>query len=132
MKHCLFIAVLLFCFSGSAAGPISTTVHIEFTHPGDDGVVGMASLIEWKWTADTTLSWNQWAMITDTITPLVSPTIDTAHFEIEFPGEGEYYIAVRAADEVPNWSERCPKIKVVLYDQEGPSCSPASLIGVDR
>ena len=131
MKHVLMtVFILLFCFGGISAGPINTTIDVEFIHPGDDMDVGTASLLVWKWTIDTTMTWDQWTMITDTITPLISPTLDTAHFDIEFPESGTYWIGVMVADEVPNWSGICLKLKLVLYDKVGPSCATGTIIGV--
>ncbi len=133
MKHILMILfILVVCFGWLSAGPIQTTVHVEFSHFGDNGTEGTASILEWKWTANTFQAWSQWTMITDTMTPLLGGTIDTAHFAIEFPGDGEYFIAVRAADEVSNWSNVCTKVKIVLFDQIAPSCSPITIIGIDR
>ena len=147
MKHIFMIAiVLVFCFGGLSAGPVATTSYIEWTHPGDNENVqndtSYASIIEWKWIADITLPWSEWNMITDTITPRMAGTIDTLVFDIEFPTTDiDYFIGVRAGDEIQpygpnqgkrNWSDVCFKVKVVLWDQTPPGCSPGRLIRVEQ
>lgn len=114
-------AISLFCFPVQS-GPISKSISIPFIHTGDDADVGTASLLEWKWSADTTLSWDQWTMVSNSITPMVAYTPDTAIFEVVFPDNGIYWIAVNAADEVNNWSGVCIIAEVRVPDIIAPSC----------
>ena len=132
MKHLTLIFLFLFCFGMVTAGPISTTVDVAFSHPGDDPTDGTATLIEWKWTADTTLSWDQWSMITDTITPQPFGTADTVAFDIVFPDNGLYWIGKNAYDDAGNQSGPCVHGQVDLPDITGPSCSPGTIIGITR
>jgi len=133
MRHILVtIFVLIFCFGGLSAGPVNTDIEIEFTHPGDDGIVGTAYQIEWRWTDDTLASWSDWNMITDTITPQVALTLDTAYLSVEFPDNGYYWVAVRASDEAQNWTDICMIHEIFLPDQTGPSCIISTVLSVVR
>ena len=133
MKHiAIAVFLLLFCFGGVSAGPISTEVEIIFNHPGDDSVSGTASLIQWKWTSDTALAWSRWVFITDTVMPLPYGTADTAVFDIEFPDNGIYWIGANASDEVNHWSGKCVLTEVDLPDISGPSCISVVAIRVTR
>lgn len=131
MKHVLMATmIMIFCFGALSAGPIQTTVDLEFNHPGDDGIVGTATTIIFYWTADTTSL--SWVFITDTVTPVESPTLDTAHFDIEFPDNGSYWIGANAIDEAGNESGMCIFGRVDLPDITGPSCVTGTIIGVTR
>ncbi len=132
MRHTLVTTfVLLFCF-GAYAGPVQTEITMEFSHPGDDGTVGTAAKIEWRWTTDTLANWPDWILITDTITPQLALTLDTAFLAIEFPEDGTYWIAVTAKDEASNWTDICSVNEITLADEVGPSCISATVLSVVR
>lgn len=139
MKHLLItilLALIVGC-TGIESDPVTVPVTIVFTHTGDDGIVGLASLIEWKWATDTLKSWDQWTMITDTITPQIPLTLDTAYFEIVFPDNGIYWIGLNTADEPQahlnggrNWSGICVKATIYLPDNIAPACIVSDIIEV--
>jgi hypothetical protein len=85
----------------SVAGSIVT---IAWTAPGDDGSDGQAAEYDVRYSAGPITS-STW----DTDTPLASPpspaeagTEETA--QIDASGMGSLYVALKTADEVPNWS----------------------------
>jgi len=108
------VAVLMIIFSVAIVPvhALGAEIRIEFTAPGDDGTVGTASeyLIFYS-----TVSFN--AANVDSLVNV--GIVDTAHFCAAPLSAGAveqctltglldgttYWIAIKAADEVPNWSE---------------------------
>ncbi len=89
----------------SAATATPTSITISWTSPGDDGSSGTASEYDIRYSASPITGAN-W----DATTPAVGePTPQVAGATESFTISGltpstQYYIAIKAADEVPNWS----------------------------
>lgn len=83
-------------------GP-SPTLH--WTAPGDDGTVGRAAEYDIRYSTEL-ITENNWSMagsVSGEPVPSVSGTPEQYTVEGLDPGT-EYYFAIKAADEVPNWS----------------------------
>lgn len=77
---------------------VADTLH--FTAVGDDGMVGTADHYDLRMTTDTTLSWDQWAVI-PTGQPLPSGEAESLSVDIT----ETTHFQIRAYDEADNWSE---------------------------
>lgn len=102
---------------------------VTFTAPGDDGDVGQAS--------EYLVYYSQIAFADTTVDSLLAlGLVDTAHFctppdtagAVEqcvlegLSGDTRYWVAIKAADEVPNWSELSNVISAVTPDDAAPGC----------
>lgn len=79
-------------------------VGVEWTAPGDDGQRGTASRYEVRYSSTriTEKNWEDAGRAWSEPRPARSGTRQGVHFVHEF--SSDIYVAVRAADEVPNWS----------------------------
>ena len=82
-----------------------TTVQLSWTASGDDGVQGTASQYDLRYRTDGPITGDSTfylGVIIPTQAPKAAGVLE--EYIIELPA-GVYYFAIKAADEVPNWSE---------------------------
>ncbi|MFC1475923.1 fibronectin type III domain-containing protein [Candidatus Zixiibacteriota bacterium] len=85
---------------------MDSAIVVAWTAPGDDGDMGVAAQYDVRYSTALITSENFYThtRLTTVISPSVSGTIDTATITGLTPNTG-YYVAIKTADEVPNWSE---------------------------
>jgi hypothetical protein len=122
----LLVLAVVFLFKGCTltAEEITRTVHFTWTATGDDGTLGTASEYVIKYSTSIDSLTNNWDaceyIVYDGVIPVafmpMSWTID-----IVFPATGTYYFAIKAADEVPNWSNISNIISIPILDDIAPA-----------
>ena len=124
MKSLLF-SLLLFAVSANA----QTSITVVWTAPGDDGYVGTADRYELVFSTDSTDLYAQvddfkgcgsCAAVTGLPTPLVAGTVQ----EVTVSGlelDTFYWVAMRAGDEIPNWSGISNIVKISTRDSVPPA-----------
>ena len=101
----VILVILLFSKSLLFADDTITTVHLVWAAPGDDGTQGIATQYDLRYRVDGPIigdSTFYLGVIIPTQPPNSAGTLEECI--IELPA-GVYYFAIKAADEVPNWSE---------------------------
>ncbi len=111
MRHRLLLLAILF-LSAAPAWAQLPSITLDWTAPGDDGMVGTASTYQLRWSTtrpDTTSaaamdSW--WASATQVAgLPVPLPAGSAQSVTIARSWEpGSYYFVLKACDEVPNCS----------------------------
>jgi len=81
------------------------TVTVAWTAPGDDDDVGTADAydLRWSYAGITAVTWEAATPAADLPAPAVSGTAQSASFDVT--GKATVSVALRTADEVPNWSD---------------------------
>ena len=116
-RHTFIITSLVFILTLSAVPSFAltsvvmegTSIKLHWTAPGDDGAIGRASSYEIRCSTqncgvDTASWWNK--AVTCPGVPTPSPSGYTDSFTIiGLEPDSTYYIAIRAVDNVGNWSE---------------------------
>lgn len=119
-------AVLYSC-AKITADPVSVTV--EWTAPGDDGDVGTADRYDMVYTTDSTDLANavfdfsgcsSCTFVTGLPAPLIAGTTQEVTISGLVPNE-RYWVAMRAGDEVPNWSSISNIIGFDTPDSDAPA-----------
>lgn len=82
-----------------------TIVNLSWTAPGDDGRTGKASAYEFRYSLQpiTASTWSQATKVVTTIAPATAGTTQSLRV-MGLPANQWYYFALKAADEMPNWS----------------------------
>ncbi|MEE9442367.1 MAG: T9SS type A sorting domain-containing protein [candidate division Zixibacteria bacterium] len=112
MKKLIFICliflltIMLLCNSQTFSAAVTDNAAIvSWTAPGDDGQFGYAAQYDIRYSTVpiTEANWDSATQVQNEPTPSVANT--TESFAITGLASGvQYYIAIKAADEVPNWS----------------------------
>lgn len=106
MKRLLMLfALLVIGCSAPQAGEI--TVIVKWTAPGDDGMVGQVSSYQVRAcevTDSTLFNWDMADVFYDYTNPMAPSGQPDSVVMTGFNSESHYCFAVKAADEVPNWS----------------------------
>ena len=103
------VGLLLLTHTAAAQTAADSTITLDWTASGDDGVVGTATSYDLRYrtvgvTGTDTLSWwNAATRVTGLPAPHASGTPDTMPVRGLTPLT-TYYFVLRVADEVPNWS----------------------------
>jgi len=110
--------LLVACLSGTPAlaafhviDSSANTITLTWTAPGDDLDVGTASLYDLRY-SDSPITEANWGQATRAIgepTPKIAGSTETFTVSGLYP-DTLYYFAIKAADEVPNWSTLSPVI----------------------
>lgn len=81
------------------------TVTVAWTAPGDDGDVGTADAydLRWSYAGINGGTWDAATPAANLPAPAVAGTIQMASFDVA--GKAAVYVALKTADEVPNWSD---------------------------
>lgn len=122
--YCLMVVAL------AATCNAQTSVTVIWTAPGDDGDVGTADRYEMVFSTDSTDLYAQvgdfkscpsCVLVSGLPRPLVAGTVQEAVISGVSPNT-DYWVAMRAGDEVPNWSGISNIIKVhISKDVTAPS-----------
>lgn len=88
-----------------AGAPTPTTITVRWTSPGDDGNSGLAAQYDLRHSTSpiTEANWSAATRVTGMSAPKAAGTPDSHTVTGLIPGTN-YYFAIKAADEVPNWS----------------------------
>jgi hypothetical protein len=102
------------------SGTPSRSVSLSWTSPGDDVDEGQASHYDIRYsnTAMTEASWDSATVVANPPTPKVSGQLE--HFTMTDLPLGRWYFALRAADEVPNWSLLSNVVEALVADVTAP------------
>ena len=85
--------------------PTGTSVDIKWKSAGDDGIYGLATCLEIAITSDSTLPFDEWPRLyCDDLPPPIEPGLTQSYTITGLESDTEYYIRLRTADEMPNWS----------------------------
>lgn len=100
----------------------STSVTLRWTAPGDDSSQGRAAIYDIRYATSqiTSANWNSAIQVAG------EPTPQTAGSQEQFTvsslqPEVTYYLAIKTADEVPNWSALSNVVHVATPDQTPPA-----------
>nr|MBN2278352.1 T9SS type A sorting domain-containing protein [candidate division Zixibacteria bacterium] len=98
-------AIIILGFANAEATITMTSVTLHFTAPGDDGNSGQATEYDIRYSLSpiNESNWDQAVQAAGEPIPSVCGCIDSFYVEGLNPGT-TYYFAIKAADEVPNWS----------------------------
>jgi len=112
------------------AEPEGENLRLRWTAPGDDGLLGQASLYDLRWSRQqlTTLNFQQ-AEALPTPAPASAGTLEQLLLE-GLPREEQLFFAILVADEVGNWSE-LSNIAEVFSPGEAPA-APLDLRVLER
>ncbi|MBU0982865.1 MAG: fibronectin type III domain-containing protein, partial [candidate division Zixibacteria bacterium] len=88
-----------------AAAPTANSVTLTWTAPGDDGSSGTASQYDIRYSTSTITdaNWNSATQVTGEPTPQIAGSAESMDVTGLDPAT-TYYFAIKAGDEVPNWS----------------------------
>jgi len=98
-------AIIIFGFATAEAQITMTSVTLHFTAPGDDGYIGQAAEYDIRYSLEPIdeSNWDQAMQAADEPMPAPCGCIDSFCVDGLSPNT-TYYFAIKAADEVPNWS----------------------------
>jgi DNA-binding beta-propeller fold protein YncE len=101
----------------SIAAVAESSVTLAWTAPGDDGLDGTASAYEIRYgeTPVTEESWDDAVAVTEPAHPAVAGSQETYAVK-GLTLATEYFFALKAADEVPNWSLASNAVSVITHD----------------
>lgn len=134
----LIMAAIVFSISLGFAGPVMaaqepltapaatpTSVTLNWTAPGDDGTNGTAAQYDIRYSLSTITdaNWNSATQVAGEPTPQSAGTPETFDVTGLTPGT-TYYFAIKAADEIPNWST----ISNVVIKATEPENTPPAVI----
>jgi len=123
----------LFVFLLFAATAAPTCVRLSWTAPGDDGYVGRANVYDLRYSLDSAFLVNNFAAapkVLGMIRPRASGT-DEEFVVAGLQTGTRYYFALKAADEVPNWSRLSNVIGKVALESSCTALEPCLQIRID-
>lgn len=86
--------------------PLMVMLAMTWTAPGDDGHEGLATVYDMRVAADSMdliLDWENCLQMEGLPAPDSAGTVQ--EYELPSLPTGTYYVAIKTADEVPNWSD---------------------------
>ncbi len=105
-----------------------TSITLTWTAPGDDGTIGTAMQYDIRHAASPITEANWEAAVQVDGEPAPQPTGSAESFIVEGLSSGTtYYFAIKAADEVPNWSVLSNVVSRQTLDEEIPPAVIADL-----
>ena len=105
MRNCLVFLLWLTILPLCRSDVFAASVNLKWTAPGSNGMVGRASQYDIRYSS-VPVTEATWPLATKVTNPPVpKPAGNTEYFTITglLPG-ATYYVALKAADAVPNWS----------------------------
>jgi len=131
--HSLWLAIFILCMAMATgvqaklelAAASANSITLTWTAPGDDGSVGQAAQYDIRYSLSNITEAN-WASATQVSgEPTPSTAGSTENFEVSgLSPSTTYYFAIKAADEVPNWS---PLSNVVIKSTTAEETPPAAV-----
>jgi len=105
-----------------AQSPTSSSVTLFWTAPGDDGTSGTASEYDVRYSTSpiTEANWGLANQADGEPTPQIAGSSESFVITGLDPNT-TYYFAIKAADEVPNWSELSNVVSVTTPDTQAPA-----------
>jgi Tol biopolymer transport system component len=96
--------------------PPGRLITLTWTAPGDDGAEGRATgyEIRYRMSPITEQSWDSATVVTSPPVPKIAGQLE--HFSVAGLPDGTYYFAVKAADEIPNWSACSNTVTAAVAD----------------
>ncbi len=116
-----------------AAGAVTaTSVQLNWTSPGDDGITGTAAQydIRYSTSAITAANFELATTVTGAPTPAVAGTSQSVTVSGLIPNT-PYYFAMKTADEVPNWSGLSNVVLATTEAGTGDTTPPAAVTDLD-
>ena len=105
LAACIALAAIAPCAGPACAKPASSSLTLEWTSPGDDGTIGVATRYELRYSKSPITMDNFWQA-----TPaqdLPPPGMAGQHEKVKIRGlepDQRYYFAIRTVDDQNNWS----------------------------
>lgn len=128
MKIILLIIIFLIFLMNGCSDSKSETATIQtirtFTATGDDGIVGTASEYDLRYSTNRDSLINHWEScisIPGLPSPNIAGTAETLYINLTVETDLTYFFAIKAADEVPNWSEISNIVSMSFPDVTSPS-----------
>ena len=106
IASCFIVLLSVNSFAGLISSePTCSTITISWTAPGDDGDVGIANQYDIRYSTSmiTEANWNLAIQVTGEPSPQPAGSLEAFTITGLEPST-LYYLAIKAADEVPNWS----------------------------
>lgn len=102
-------------------GPPGREVRLTWTSPGDDGATGRAARYEIRYAAGvlTDSSWSSAAMVPSVPLPKVGGRAEA--LTLTAMPLGRWFLGIRTADEVPNWSGLSNQVEAIVADFVAPA-----------
>jgi len=120
----VILSCFLLSFGATAAfgQGATTSVTLNWTAPGDDGSSGTAAEYDIRYSTSpiTEQNWDQVSQAEDEPTPQIAGSDETFTISGLIPNT-TYYFALKASDEVPNWSALSNVASVTTLDTEAPA-----------
>ena len=113
----VFLFVVMWVSVGCGQSDIDVT--IKFIAVGDNGLSGSASVYDLRYSADS-LDWDNAIQINNEPIPRISGTMEEITTTLNLLGETEYYFALKAGDEIPNWSPMSNVVSFLTPDNIAP------------
>ncbi len=133
-KHISLFVALIVCLIllpqiSDAATATPTTVTMSWTATGDDGNVGTATTydIRYSTSAITPANWDDATLATGEPNPQISGTTETFTVTDLTPST-LYYFAIKASDEVPNWSNLSNVLSISTLPEDN---APGRIAGLN-
>lgn len=126
-KICFMVSVfciIFFCFTVTChSAPVPVPIYIKFAWPGDDSLTGLCTGIDFRTASDsaTIINWNNARLVIIDLSPKLPGTVDSVAIDTLFKTETVYYIAGKAFDEVPNYSQLSNICLLYVADNKAPS-----------
>jgi len=117
------IALALIGCTSVGSDPVAITTTFRYTAPGDDGILGQASLTQIRVASsedDLINNWDSCTIISEHI-PWPPGVWDSLEVEYNIESWGSYVFALKVADEVPNWSQLSNVLTIHIVDAFPPS-----------
>lgn len=113
----------------TAPAATPTSVTLNWTAPGDDGSSGTASQYDIRYSLSTITdaNWTSATQVAGEPTPQTAGTAESFDVTGLTPGT-TYYFAIKAADEVPNWSTLSNVVAKATEPENTPPAAIADLI----
>ena len=124
----LCLAVLILTGNIYGADATQTTVTLTWTAPGDDGDAGTAVQYDVRYSTVpiTGSNWGSAVQVTGEPTPQSAGSLETMTVTGLQPGT-MYYFAIKAADEMPNWSALSNVVGVSTLSSDPPPAAVLTL-----
>ncbi len=133
MKKAIICLVLVLGFAIGCSSQSSIT--LEWTAVGDDGMLGRASQYDLRYSSDSTLlvAWDSALVVTGE--PIPKPSGELESFSVGVVGliSGvKYYFAIKVGDEVSNWSTISNIASFTINDNIPPNAVTTLIIKVTQ